>query len=114
MLGMRGGSPVVGSHVSSLFEPVTVGDLTLTSRIVMAPLTRMRAPGGVPNALMADYYAQRASAGLIITEGTQISTEGQGYMDTPGIYSDEQVAGWRAITDVVHAAGGRIAAQIWH
>ena len=100
--------------MSSLFEPVTIGDLTLNNRIVMAPLTRMRAPGEVPNALMIDYYAQRASAGLIITEGTQISTEGQGYMDTPGIYIDEQVAGWRAITDAVHAAGGRIAAQIWH
>lgn len=111
---MQCGSIPVGHHVSSLFEPVTVGDVTLSNRIVMAPLTRMRAPGEVPNALMVDYYSQRASAGLIITEGTQISTEGQGYMDTPGIYSDQQVEGWRAITEAVHAAGGRIAAQIWH
>jgi N-ethylmaleimide reductase len=100
--------------VSSLFEPLTVGDLTLSNRIVMAPLTRMRAPGEQPNELMVDYYAQRASAGLIISEGTQISSEGQGYMDTPGIYTDAHVAGWRAVTDRVHAEGGRIAAQIWH
>ena len=98
----------------TLFDPLTVGSVTLPNRILMAPLTRMRAPGEVPNALMAEYYAQRASAGLIITEGTQISREGQGYMDTPGIFSPEQVAGWRAVTDAVHAAGGRIAAQIWH
>ncbi|MGN6161835.1 MAG: alkene reductase [Marmoricola sp.] len=100
--------------MSTLFEPVTVGELKLNNRIVMAPLTRMRAPGEVPNALMAEYYAQRASAGLIITEGTQISTEGQGYMDTPGIFTEEHADGWRLTTQAVHAAGGRIAAQIWH
>lgn len=100
--------------MSSLFDPVIVGELELPNRVVMAPLTRMRAPGELPNVLMADYYAQRASAGLIISEGTQISSEAQGYMDTPGIYSDAQVAGWRIITDAVHAVGGRIAAQIWH
>ena len=111
---MREGSVEVQACVSTLFDAVTVGDQTLSNRVVMAPLTRMRAPGEVPNALMVDYYAQRASAGLIITEGTQISTEGQGYMDTPGIFSDAQVAGWRAVTEAVHAAGGRIAAQIWH
>ena len=100
----------------SLFEPLTLGAVTTPNRVLMAPLTRMRAtvPGDVPNALMREYYVQRASAGLVISEGTQISPEGKGYMDTPGIYSDEQVAGWRTITDAVHAAGGRIAAQLWH
>jgi len=111
---MESGFGAVGSSVSSLFEPLTIGDLTLRNRVVMAPLTRMRAPGEQPNALMADYYAQRASAGLIISEGTQISSEGQGYMDTPGIFTDEHVAGWGLTTDAVHARGGRIAAQIWH
>ncbi|WP_460846740.1 N-ethylmaleimide reductase [Nocardioides ultimimeridianus] len=102
--------------MTSLFDPVTLGAVTLPNRILMAPLTRMRAsqPGDVPNALMADYYRQRASAGLIVSEGTQISPQGKGYMDTPGIHSAEQVAGWRTITDAVHEAGGRIAAQLWH
>lgn len=102
--------------VSALFEPLSVGDLKLANRVVMAPLTRMRAtvPGDVPNELMAEYYAQRAGAGLIVSEGTQISPIGKGYMDTPGIYSDEQVAGWKRVTDAVHAEGGLIAAQIWH
>ncbi|HWU22066.1 MAG TPA: N-ethylmaleimide reductase [Nocardioides sp.] len=102
--------------MTSLFDPVTLGAVTLPNRILMAPLTRMRAsqPGDVPNALMADYYRQRASAGLIVSEGTQISPQGKGYMDTPGIHSPEQVAGWRTITDAVHEAGGRIAAQLWH
>ncbi|WP_460792134.1 N-ethylmaleimide reductase [Nocardioides maradonensis] len=100
----------------TLFEPVTLGTTTLPNRILMAPLTRMRAsqPGDVPNALMADYYRQRASAGLIVSEGTQISPQGKGYMDTPDIYSAEQVAGWRTITDAVHEAGGLMAAQLWH
>lgn len=99
-----------------LFTPLAVGALTLPNRVVMAPLTRMRAtpPGDVPNALMQAYYAQRASAGLIISEATQISPQGKGYMDTPGIYSAEQVQGWRRITDAVHAAGGRMCAQLWH
>ena len=102
--------------MTTLFEPLTLGALTTPHRVFMAPLTRMRAtvPGDVPNALMQDYYVQRASAGLIVSEGTQISPEGKGYMDTPGIYDDEQVAGWRTITDAVHAAGGLIAAQLWH
>lgn len=102
--------------MTSLFEPLTLGAIDMPHRVLMAPLTRMRAtpPGDVPNALMQDYYVQRASAGLIVSEGTQISPEGKGYMDTPGIYSDEQVAGWRTITDAVHDAGGRIAAQLWH
>lgn len=101
---------------TSLFSPVTLGALELPNRVLMAPLTRMRAtpPGDVPNDLMRDYYVQRAGAGLIVSEGTQVSTWGKGYMDTPGIYSPDQVDGWRRITDAVHEAGGRIAAQLWH
>ncbi|MCW2784562.1 MAG: nemA [Marmoricola sp.] len=101
---------------SRLFEPLAIGDVKLTNRILMAPLTRMRAtpPGDVPNDLMLEYYRQRAGAGLIVTEGTQISPIGKGYMDTPGIYSSEQVAAWRRITDAVHAEGGHISAQLWH
>ncbi len=101
---------------TSLFSPVTLGAVELPNRVLMAPLTRMRAtpPGDVPNDLMREYYVQRSGAGLIVSEGTQVSTWGKGYMDTPGIYSDEQVAGWRRITDAVHEAGGRIAAQLWH
>ncbi|MFL6061919.1 MAG: N-ethylmaleimide reductase [Marmoricola sp.] len=100
----------------TLFSPLTVGKTTLANRILMAPLTRMRAtpPDDVPNDLMLEYYRQRAGAGLIVSEGTQISPIGKGYMDTPGIYSAEQVEGWRRITDAVHAEGGRIAAQLWH
>jgi N-ethylmaleimide reductase len=98
-----------------LFTPFRAGDIALANRIVMAPLTRNRAlPGRVPGALQAEYYRQRASAGLIVTEASQISPEGQGYFDTPGIYSPEQVAGWRRVTDAVHAAGGRIVIQLWH
>jgi N-ethylmaleimide reductase len=99
-----------------LQAPLRVGDLELPNRVLMAPLTRMRAtpPGDVPNDLMVEYYVQRASAGLIVSEGTQVSPEGKGYMDTPGIHSAEQVAGWRRVTDAVHEAGGRIAAQLWH
>jgi len=100
-----------------LFTPLDLGDnLVLPNRIVMAPLTRNRAKpdGDVPYALHAEYYAQRASAGLIITEGTQISPEGKGYIQTPGIHSAEQVAGWRKVTEAVHKAGGRIFAQLWH
>ena len=99
-----------------LFTPLELGDLTLPNRVVMAPLTSNRAlpDGDVPHALNAEYYAQRATAGLIISEGTQISPEGKGYIQTPGIYSATQVAGWRTVTDAVHAAGGRIFAQLWH
>lgn len=97
-----------------LLEPYRLGPATLPNRLVMAPLTRNRAPGGVPNAMMARYYVQRSSAGLIVTEGTQIEPVGQGYQDTPGIYSHEQRDGWRAITHAVHGAGGRIFAQLWH
>jgi 2,4-dienoyl-CoA reductase-like NADH-dependent reductase (Old Yellow Enzyme family) len=102
--------------VSTLFNPVKIGDLTLPNRIIMAPLTRSRAvgEGRVPNALMAQYYAQRASAGLILSEATAVTPQGVGYADTPGIWSDEQVAGWQHVTDAVHAAGGRIFLQLWH
>ena len=104
------------SHVPpSLFDPITVGDLRLANRIVMAPLTRNRAgPGLVPGPLAAEYYAQRASAGLIIAEATQVSAQAQGYSDTPGCYTDAQVAGWRIVTDAVHAKGGLIFLQLWH
>ncbi len=99
-----------------LLDPVTLGEIRLPNRVVMAPLTRARATGGgrVPNALMAQYYVQRASAGLIISEATAVTPMGVGYADTPGIWSPEQVAGWAAITAAVHAAGGRMILQLWH
>ena len=100
--------------MTTLFDPVQAGSLQLANRIVMAPLTRNRAPGAIPTALMATYYTQRASAGLIITEATAISHQGQGYSDVPGIWSDEQVTAWKRITDSVHAAGGKIVIQLWH
>ena len=101
---------------SKLFEPYKLGPITLPNRFAMAPLTRNRAvpPGMVPSPLAVDYYGQRASAGLLITEASQVSQQGQGYQDTPGIYSKEQVAGWRKVTDRVHERGGRIFIQIWH
>jgi N-ethylmaleimide reductase len=104
------------SDPSVLFQPFRLGDLTLPNRLVMAPLTRNRATPGThaPHDLNARYYAQRASAGLLITEASQISQQGQGYAWTPGIYAPEQVAGWRKVTDAVHAAGGRILIQLWH
>ncbi|WP_313519550.1 alkene reductase [Pseudomonas sp.] len=99
----------------TLFDPIKVGDLELPNRIIMAPLTRCRADAGrVPNALMAEYYVQRASAGLIISEATSVTPMGVGYPDTPGIWSEEQVAGWSNITQAVHANGGRIVLQLWH
>ena len=99
----------------TLFDPARFGDLELANRVVMAPLTRNRAGAGrVPTATMVTYYTQRAGAGLIVTEASQISPEAQGYLDTPGIYSAEQVAAWRRITDAVHQQGGRIVIQLWH
>ena len=99
----------------NLFTPVEVGSLKLRNRVVMAPLTRSRAgPGNVPTQLNALYYAQRASAGLIISEATQIAPEGQGYISTPGIHSAEQIAGWKCVTQAVHVAGGPIVLQLWH
>jgi N-ethylmaleimide reductase len=101
---------------TKLFEPYKLGPITLPNRLVMAPLTRNRAvpPGMVPSPLAVEYYGQRASAGLLVTEATQVSQQGQGYQDTPGIYSKEQVEGWRKVTDRVHERGGRIFVQLWH
>jgi NADH:flavin oxidoreductases, Old Yellow Enzyme family len=101
--------------MTTLFDPIQMGELSLPNRIIMAPLTRCRASAGrVPNALMAEYYVQRASAGLIISEATSVTPMGVGYPDTPGIWSDEQVEGWKLVTDAVHQAGGRIVLQLWH
>lgn len=101
--------------MSVLFQPLTVGALELPNRLVMAPLTRSRAgESRIPNELMQEYYVQRASAGLIITEATAITPSAVGYANTPGIWSDEQVAGWKKITDAVRAAGGRMVMQLWH
>jgi N-ethylmaleimide reductase len=101
---------------TKLFDAFQLGPLTLPNRVIMAPLTRNRArpPGMVPNQLALEYYCQRASAGLIITEASQISQQGQGYQDTPGIYSKQQISGWRRVTDSVHTRGGRIFLQLWH
>ena len=100
---------------SDLFQPVRLGPYELANRVVMAPLTRSRASeDGVPRPSMAEYYAQRSSAGLIIAEGTNISPQGRGYAFTPGIYNETQVEGWRQVTEAVHARGGRIFPQLWH
>jgi N-ethylmaleimide reductase len=112
------GKPSAGDRQTQqpdLFAPFDLGPYTLANRMVMAPLTRNRAgPGNVPQALNAAYYAQRASAGLIITEATQVSPQGLGYPDTPGIHSPEQIDGWRRVTEAVHARGGLIFLQLWH
>jgi 2,4-dienoyl-CoA reductase-like NADH-dependent reductase (Old Yellow Enzyme family) len=101
--------------MTSLFDPLKAGDLTLPNRIIMAPLTRSRAGSErIPNLLMANYYAQRASAGLILSEATVVSPMGVGYADTPGVWSPEQIAGWQLTTKAVHQAGGRIFLQLWH
>jgi len=99
---------------SPLFSPITMGSLPLANRMVMAPMTRNRAPKGIPTALMAEYYRQRASAGLIISEGAQISAQAVGYPATPGIYSHAHVETWQAVTSAVHDAGGHIFCQLWH
>jgi len=99
----------------TLFDPIVIGDLALPNRILMAPLTRLRAgESQIPNAMMAEYYAQRASAGLIISEGVPVSPQGVGYAGVPGIWSKDQVEGWKQITRAVHSVGGRIFMQIWH
>ena len=98
----------------SLFDPLVAGDLNLANRVVMAPLTRNRSPNAVPKPITATYYAQRATAGLLITEATAISHQGQGYADVPGLYGADQLEGWKRVTDAVHAAGGRIVVQVWH
>ena len=97
-----------------LSDPVQAGDLQLANRVAMAPLTRNRSPNAVPTDLVATYYTQRASAGLIISEATAISHQGQGYADVPGLYAPEQVAAWKKVTSSVHAAGGKIVVQLWH
>ena len=98
-----------------LFQPLQAGAFVLPNRVVMAPLTRCRASAGrVPNAMMAEYYAQRAAFGLILSEATAVSPMGVGYPNTPGIWSDEQIEGWQGVTRAVHAAGGRILLQLWH
>jgi len=105
----RGGEP------ADLLSPYRLGEIDLKNRLVMSPMTRSRAvEGNAPNPLAATYYAQRSTAGLIVTEGTQVSPQGVGYIRTPGIHSPEQVAGWRQVTEAVHRAGGRIFAQLWH
>src|SRR4029078_5720746 len=116
-----GGAPMPestspGTSRDLLFEPIELGRYRLRHRIVMAPLTRSRArqPGNVPTALNACYYAQRASAALIISEATQVSMQGQGYAWTPGIHSREQIEGWRLVSDAVHEAGGRVFTELWH
>lgn len=99
----------------SLFDPIQLGAIRSPNRVLMAPLTRGRADrGAVPTDLMVEYYTQRAGAGLIISEATGISREGLGWPFAPGLWSDEQVAGWKPVTESVHAAGGRIVAQLWH
>lgn len=100
--------------MTSLFDTFDLAGVPLANRIVMAPLTRNRCPGAVPHALTATYYAQRASAGLLITEATAISHQGQGYAQVPGLYSEAALAGWRQVTDAVHAKGGKIVVQLWH
>ncbi|WP_077000061.1 alkene reductase [Variovorax sp. KK3] len=100
--------------MSSLFDPLQAGQLQLANRVVMAPLTRNRSPNAVPQPIAATYYAQRAAAGLLITEATAISHQGQGYADVPGLYGVEQLEAWKHVTDAVHAKGGKIVVQLWH
>ena len=100
--------------MTTLFDPLRAGNLQLANRIAMAPLTRNRAPGAIPTPLMAQYYSQRASAGLLITEATAISPQAQGYSDVPGLYSTEQLDGWKKVTEAVHKADGKIVVQLWH
>lgn len=105
----------MSDQLVTLFQPARLGPLTLPNRVVMAPLTRSRAGSlGVQGPMNATYYAQRATAGLIVSEATQISRQGQGYAFTPGLHDEAQVAGWKLVTDAVHEAGGRIVAQLWH
>ncbi len=100
--------------MASLFEPIVAGTLHLANRIVLAPLTRNRSPNAVPTPLAVTYYTQRAGAGLLVTEATAISQQGQGYADVPGLYASEQLAAWKRVTDAVHSVGGRIVTQVWH
>ncbi|WP_187968339.1 alkene reductase [Aquibium microcysteis] len=100
--------------MTTLFDPTTVGAISVANRIAMAPLTRNRSPNAVPGPYAVEYYTQRAAAGLLITEATAISHQGQGYADVPGLYGADQLAAWRKVTDAVHAAGGKIVTQLWH
>ncbi|MBB3590111.1 N-ethylmaleimide reductase [Rhizobium sp. BK529] len=100
--------------MGKLFQPTQIGDIALKNHIVMAPLTRNRSPGAIPNDLNVEYYRQRATAGLIITEATAITHQGQGYANVPGLYSKEALDGWKRVTDAVHAEGGKIVVQMWH
>src|SRR5579885_2117436 len=105
----------MSAAVNDLFSPVRLGQYTLNNRIVMAPLTRNRASeDGIPTTMMAEYYAQRASAGLIIAEGTNVSPQARGYANTPGLFCLAQIEAWQEITRAVHARGGRIFVQLWH
>src|SRR6187402_3244563 len=105
---------IIQMENSRLFEPLQVGAIALKNRIVMSPMTRCRAIGNIPNDLMAQYYAQRADAGLIITEGTSPSPNGLGYARIPGVFSKEQIEGWKKVTSAVHAKGGKIVIQLMH
>ncbi|HBF30788.1 alkene reductase [Rhizobium sp.] len=100
--------------MTTLFDPIQIGDIAASNRIAMAPLTRNRSPNAVPRAITATYYSQRATAGLLITEATAISHQGQGYADVPGLYTAEAIEGWKAVTKAVHDAGGKIVTQLWH
>jgi N-ethylmaleimide reductase len=100
--------------MATLFDPIQIGDIAAANRIAMAPLTRNRSPNAVPRAMTATYYSQRATAGLLITEATAISHQGQGYADVPGLYTEESLEGWKAVTKAVHEAGGKIVTQLWH
>ena len=113
-LSLASASYRLGGNALNLFEHTQVGDISLRNRFVMAPMTRSRAPQDIATELTALYYAQRATAGLIVSEGTPISREGQGYLFNPGIYTPKQIAGWRLVTDSVHSVGGKIFAQLWH
>ena len=105
---------MTSSRTPTLFDPVQAGDLQLANRIVLAPLTRNRSPGAIPGPHAADYYSQRASGGLLITEATAVSHQAQGYSDVPGLYGTEQLDAWKKVTDAVHHAGGKIVVQLWH
>src|ERR1700688_5270230 len=105
---------MMGQVMASLFDSYDLAGLDLPNRVVMAPLTRSRAPNDIADEMTALYYTQRSTAGLIISEGTPISREGQGYLFNPGVFSSDQIAGWRKVTRSAHSAGGRIFAQLWH
>ncbi|NEQ52980.1 MAG: alkene reductase, partial [Leptolyngbya sp. SIO3F4] len=108
-------STTTDSALSVLFQPLQLGAIAVSNRIIMAPLTRARSGlSRIPNDLMLEYYRQRASAGLIITEATQVSEQAAGWQQTPGIYNDDQVAGWQKITEAVHQRGGKLVLQLWH